>query len=104
MKIATFLASVAASLLVGLGTAQEDDWTCLVPPMPRFQPQMAPGYKATLLMTGLNHPRSIIFDPLGKLLVLEKGSGVRKIEVVESWGNVCIVKTKQILSKPEVGC
>jgi glucose/arabinose dehydrogenase len=102
MKIAILLASVATSLLVGLGTAQEEDWTCLVPPTPRFTPQMAPGYKATLLMTGLNHPRSIIFDPIGMLLVLEKGSGVRRIEVMESFGKVCIVKTKQILSKPEV--
>jgi glucose/arabinose dehydrogenase len=101
MKIAILLVSVAASL-AGLGTAQENDWTCSVPPTPRFQPQMAPGYKATLLMTGLKNPRSILFDPIGMLLVLEKGSGIRRVEVMESFGNVCIVKSKQIISKPEV--
>lgn len=101
---AVLLARVATSSLAGLAirTGRPGSWTCKPAPIPQIAPIVAPGFKATLVITNLTKPRSVQFDPFGKLLVLEKGDGIRHVTLSDQSGGVCVVKDKHLLYKPEV--
>ncbi|KAK6335069.1 hypothetical protein TWF718_010511 [Orbilia javanica] len=43
--------------------------------------EVAPGYQAKLAITGLNDPRQILFDKQGRLLVVDRGVGVKQFKV-----------------------
>jgi len=94
MKASTFLGVVLAST----ATAQ----TCLTPTS-RFNPQMATGWTANLLINGLKAPRTMVFDQLGNMLVLEQGTGVKQIKfAAPGCDYVCAVSSQTVLTDPTV--
>jgi len=52
-------------------------------------PVVAPGWKAALVAKGLTKPRGIIFDRKGRLLVVQQGVGVTRLDLVDH-GDTCI--------------
>lgn len=44
-------------------------------------PQLASGYQAKLAVAGLEYPRQLIFDKQGRLLVVDRGVGIRQYKV-----------------------
>lgn len=72
---------------------------------PVSQPQLAPGYQAKLILNGLASPRSLQFDRLGNLLIVEQGgAGVRYVRLSDNGGvNVCVIADKQLIPNGNVG-
>lgn len=66
---------------------------------PRSQPALAQGYSTRLVMNGLTRPRSLLFDNLGNLLVVEQGgTGIRYVKLTDNGGtNVCVASQKQLI-------
>ncbi|GJC94114.1 NHL repeat-containing protein [Colletotrichum higginsianum] len=66
---------------------------------PVSQPQLAPGYSAKLILNQLSDPRSLQFDSLGNLLIVEQGgTGVRYVKLTDKGGvNVCVSSQKQLI-------
>jgi hypothetical protein len=63
------------------------------------------GLSAKVLINGLKNPRSLKFDTLGNLLVVEQGgAGVRQIKLTDDGTNVCVASSKQIISDNTVSC
>lgn len=52
-------------------------------------PSVAPGYVARLVANNLTDPRGIKFDSMGKLLVVEAGSGITALSLTDA-GEDCI--------------
>ncbi|KAK6529451.1 hypothetical protein TWF281_008624 [Arthrobotrys megalospora] len=44
-------------------------------------PQLASGYQSKLALTGLENPRQILFDKQGRLLVVDRGIGIKQFKV-----------------------
>ncbi|KAH8886987.1 soluble quino protein glucose dehydrogenase [Thozetella sp. PMI_491] len=64
-----------------------------------MSPKMAPGYNVSLLATGLNGPRAMVFDKAGNLLVAEQGSGrVILLTLGEQGNRVCPTSSKVLIS------
>jgi glucose/arabinose dehydrogenase len=64
-------------------------------PTNSIRPSAASGYEAALVATGLTKPRSITFDTLGNLLVVEQGVGITNL-VLQDDGGLCLgVKSKR---------
>ncbi|KAJ6259648.1 hypothetical protein Dda_5286 [Drechslerella dactyloides] len=61
-------------------------------------PQLATGYQATLVATGLETPRQLIFDTKGRLLVLDRGVGVKQFRV-----DNCGLLTEGVTIIPDTG-
>jgi len=75
------------SLLILISVA---DASCPVTNKPAHgDPSIASGWDAQVVATRLNSPRGIIFDQLGQLVVVEKGSGLRVLKLSDS-GGVCV--------------
>lgn len=72
---------------------------------PVSQPQLAPGYSAKLILNQLSDPRSLQFDSLGNLLIVEQGgTGVRYVKLTDKGGvNVCVSSQKQLIPNGNVG-
>ncbi|KAF2745528.1 soluble quino protein glucose dehydrogenase [Sporormia fimetaria CBS 119925] len=49
-------------------------------------PSVAPGWRAQVVASGLNKPRSIVVDPAGRLLVVELGYGISRLNLDEGEG------------------
>lgn len=62
-------------------------------------PVVAGGYSASLAANNLNNPRQIIFDKQGRLLVVDRGVGVKRF-TVDSCG--LLTKSATIISDPKV--
>lgn len=54
-----------------------------------LKPSVASGYQAALVATGLTNPRSIQFDSLGNLLVVQDGAGLANL-VFQDDGGICL--------------
>ncbi|PSN74932.1 soluble quino protein glucose dehydrogenase [Corynespora cassiicola Philippines] len=69
---------------------------------PAFEPTFAEGYSGRVVVNGLKYPRSMVFDSVGNLLVLEQaGGGVRWIKLNDNGGtDVCVAETKQLINSP----
>jgi glucose/arabinose dehydrogenase len=80
---------VAAVLVAGLSgvVAQSACSTVLVPTY--TPPSVAPGWAAQLVVSGLQTPRSLLFDSAGALLVVERGKGVSRI-TFKDHGGTCL--------------
>lgn len=72
-------------------------------PTHSIKPSVASGYQVALIATGVSNPRSIQFDSLGNLLVLQSGHGIANL-VLQDDGGTCIgVKSnRQVLHKGDV--
>jgi hypothetical protein len=91
-----FLASVATLLVLFqpfvLGQA------CTAPAA-KYPATFAGGLSAKVLINGLKTPRSLRFDTLGNLLVVEQGgAGIRQIKLTDDGKNVCVASSKQIIN------
>jgi hypothetical protein len=68
-------------------------------PAAKYPATFAGGLSAKVLINGLKNPRSLKFDTLGNLLVVEQGgAGVRQIKLTDDGTNVCVASSKQIIS------
>jgi hypothetical protein len=62
---------------------------------PQFSSVLASGWKATKVLGGLTSPRSIVFDLLGNMLVIQNGKG---ISVHTMTADGCISATKTLVA------
>jgi hypothetical protein len=62
---------------------------------PQFSSVLASGWKATKVLGGLTSPRSIVFDSLGNMLVIQNGKG---ITVHTMTADGCISATKTLVA------
>ncbi|KAF4637099.1 hypothetical protein G7Y89_g1005 [Cudoniella acicularis] len=62
---------------------------------PKFSSVLAPGWKATKVLGGLTSPRSIEFDSVGNMLVVQSGKGIT-VHTVGADG--CITGSKTLVS------
>lgn len=58
-------------------------------PTNSIKPSVASGYEVALIATGLAKPRSIAFDTLGNLLVVQQGVGIVNL-VFQDDGGTCL--------------
>lgn len=58
-------------------------------PKNSIKPSIASGYQFALVATGLTRPRSIQFDSLGNLLVVQRGRGIANL-ILQDEGGVCL--------------
>lgn len=63
--------------------------TSALTPTNAIKPSVASGYRASLVATGLTKPRSLQFDSLGNLLVVQSGSGIAALKLEDN-GGVCV--------------
>jgi glucose/arabinose dehydrogenase len=68
-------------------------------PTHSIKPSIASGYRAAVVATGIYNPRSIEFDSVGNLLVINSGVGISSLQLQDG-GDICIsVKsTKTVLN------
>ena len=94
------MAAVSIALLLGflvilaLGESSPSCSTTLTPTN-SIKPSIASGYRAALVATGLNKPRSIEFDNAGNLLVVQAGAGIESLQLQDSGGTCVSVKSKK---------
>ncbi|KAF1999420.1 iron reductase domain protein [Amniculicola lignicola CBS 123094] len=69
--------------------------TCAGAGSAAFQSVLASGWKATKVLGGLTNPRSIQFDTLGNMLVVQSGKGI-SYHVMDA--NGCVTSTKQLIA------
>lgn len=69
--------------------------TCSGVSAPKYTSVLAAGWKATKVAAGLTSPRSIVFDSLGNMLVVQSGKGI-SVHVMA--GDGCISSTKMLIS------
>ena len=70
-----------------------------VTPSSGVKPSVASGYQVALVATGLTNPRSIQFDSLGNLLVVQDGAGVANLVFQDDGGTCLTVKSKRDVIK-----
>lgn len=71
--------------------------TCRTSSLSYAVPVVASGWQAQLVATGLESPRSILFDTNGHLLVVQSGHGVLNLELTDSGGTCVSVAQKTYL-------
>jgi glucose/arabinose dehydrogenase len=74
--------------LLGLVSAQS---SCQLSPSGKIKPSVASGYKWQVVATGLARPRGLAFDDMGRLLVVESGSGSLSAHTLAEDGGGCVV-------------
>ncbi len=85
-------------LLPVLGQSSASCSTTLTPTN-SIKPSIASGYRAAVVATGIHNPRSIEFDSLGNLLVINSGVGISSLQL-EDGGDTCVsVKSTKIVLK-----
>lgn len=68
-----------------------------------LKPSVASGYQVALVATGLTNPRSIQFDTLGNLLVLQDGAGIANLVFQDDGGTCLSVKsTRNVIKYKDV--
>jgi hypothetical protein len=83
-----FFQSTSSSAVSSLASLPSGCPTILTPTY--NAPVVAPGWTAQLVVTGLTSPRSIIFDDVGALLVVQSGKGIQHI-TFDDYGDTCLV-------------
>lgn len=72
-------------------------------PTSSIKPSVASGYQVALVATGISKARSIKFDSLGNLLVVQSGVGIVNLVLQDDGGTCVSVKSKrQVLSNSDV--
>ena len=100
LVFATLFASVlSACVYPVLSASAASCATTSLTPTNSVKPSVASGYQLALIATGLTQPRSIKFDTLGNLLVVQDGVGVANL-VLQDDGGICLsVKSKKDVIK-----
>jgi hypothetical protein len=98
MQFSALVVGVVTSLVVRLAAAGCEH------PVAYIVPVMAPGYKATLLTSGLYLPSSVTVDPMGNVLVLEAGGGLKRVGIAHDdyTGASCVTHEEHIIYQPAV--
>jgi hypothetical protein len=98
MQFSALVAGAAGNFVVGLAAADCER------PMVNLVPVMAPGYKAVLLASGLHLPSSVTVDPMGNVLVLEAGGGIKRVAIDHDdyTGASCVTNDENIIYLPAV--
>ncbi|KAK6851229.1 hypothetical protein PG987_000863 [Apiospora arundinis] len=87
-----FTSVAGASVLYAARTAAQQ-YGCPTVLTPSYQaPVVGSGWTAQLIAKGLKMPRGIIFDAKGHLLVVEQGSGIRRL-TFDDKGGTCLVQS-----------
>lgn len=99
-----FLAFTAIlSILVYPVWSASSSCSTSVTPTNGLKPSVASGYQVALVATGLTNPRSIQFDTLGNLLVLQDGSGIANLVFQDDGGTCLSVKsTRDVIKYKDV--
>ncbi|KAL8780705.1 MAG: hypothetical protein Q9213_006351 [Squamulea squamosa] len=66
-------------------------------PTNAVKPSVASGYQVALVATGLTKPRSIAFDTVGNLLVVESGTGISNLALQDDGGPCLGVKGRKVV-------
>lgn len=75
-----------------------------ISPSQGIQPSVASGYAAAVIATGLTDPRSLEFDSVGNLLVLEAGKGVSSHVLNDGDGTCLSIRaSKDLIKDKRVG-
>lgn len=99
-KVSWRMSPVSLAALLGfffvpaLGQSSSSCSTTLTPTN-SIQPSIASGYQVALVATGLTDPRSIEFDSVGNLLVLQAGAGIESLQLQDDGGTCVSVKSKK---------
>lgn len=97
------LVAGASALFAATATAQQ--YGCPDVLKPSYQaPVVGSGWTAQLIAKDLKDPRGIIFDSKGHLLVVEQGSGIKRLTFHDK-GGTCLVQTgsETIVGNKDVG-
>lgn len=72
-------------------------------PTNSIKPSIASGYEVAVVATGLAKPRSIAFDTLGNLLVVEADEGIVNLVLQDDGGTCLSVKSnRRVISNSDV--
>lgn len=82
-------------LLYVSGAAAASTCSASLKPTKSIKPSVASGYEVALVATGLAKPRSIAFDTLGNLLVVEADQGIVNLVFQDDGGTCLRVKSKR---------
>lgn len=82
-----------SSLLLLAASASAQSVTCDLRPQ-YAAPVMADGWESRLIATGLNRPRSIVFDSEGSLLVVEQRGGIKHMRLADGNGSCLSVESQ----------
>ncbi|KAL9069475.1 MAG: hypothetical protein Q9161_005526 [Pseudevernia consocians] len=91
------LAALLASFFVPALGQSSSSCTTTLTPTNSIKPSIASGYRAALVATGLTDPRSIEFDNVGNLLVIQAGVGIESLQLQDDGGTCVSVKSKKIV-------
>jgi glucose/arabinose dehydrogenase len=82
--------------LLGLVSARS---SCQLSPSGKIKPSVASGYKWQVVATGLARPRGLAFDDMGRLLVVESGSGSLSAHTLaeDAGGCVAVASSKTVV-------
>lgn len=102
MKPATFLSSAAgAAMLQAVGVTAQCP-KVLKPSYPA--PVVGTGWTAQLVADGLKSPRGILLDSAGHLLVVEQGTGIRRLTWKDHGGTCLEVSdSSSVVENSDVG-
>ncbi|KAL2043436.1 hypothetical protein N7G274_003743 [Stereocaulon virgatum] len=88
-------AVLLSSLLAPVSGQSSSSCSTSLTPTNSIKPSVASGYQAALVATGLTRPRSIKFDNLGNLLVVQAGVGIESLQLQDNGGTCITVKSKK---------
>ena len=100
------LLSVILSVLASPALSASATSSCpaSLTPTNNVKPSVASGYRVALVATGLTKPRSIHFDTLGNLLVVQAGAGITNLVLQDNGGTCVRVKSKKdVINNDDVG-
>ncbi len=90
MLFQLLLASVLPSLGLAACSGQAS-------PVNSIKPTVAPGWQWAVVATGLNSPRSILFDSKGRLITVARGTGVVVLELNDNGGTCVTEKSRNTI-------
>lgn len=77
------------------GAAAASSCSTSLEPTRSIKPSVASGYEVAVVATGLAKPRSIAFDTLGNLLVVEADAGIVNLVFQDDGGTCLSVKSNR---------
>lgn len=97
------IAKLSCCILLVSGAFAALECSTTITPTNSIKPSVASGYRAALVATGLTKPRSIKFDTLGNLLVVESGKGITSL-VFRDDNNTCLSvrSNKRVIQNSDV--
>ena len=104
MKSAAFLGSASTIMLLAAGVAAQGRECPQVLTPSYATPVVGTGWTAQLVADGLKAPRGILLDSAGGLLVVEQGTGIRRL----AWndhGGTCleVAGSSSVVENSDVG-